>query len=81
MSSKTISQPAKRTRTSGSTAGSVKGPQDVAEEWAQVNNLVERRRLQNRLSQKNYRAQSFPKLVLWWNNTKLTPKATKSELA
>lgn len=74
MSSKTISQPAKRARTSGSNAGSsIKGPQDVAEEWAQVNNLVERRRLQNRLSQKNYSAQSFPKVIIWWN-TKLTQR-------
>ena len=80
MSSKSTSQPAKRARTSGSTAGSVKGPQDVAEEWAQVNSLVERRRLQNRLSQKNYRAQLFPRFIIWWN-TKLTPKAIKSALA
>lgn len=77
MSSKSTSQPAKRARTS---ASSVKGPQDVAEEWAQVNSLVERRRLQNRLSQKNYRAQLFPRFIIWWN-TKLTPKATKSALA
>lgn len=55
MSSKPTSQPPKRARTS------VKGPQDVAEEWAQVNSLIERRRLQNRLSQKNYRLKSFPR--------------------
>lgn len=64
MSSKISSQPPKRARTSGSAASSIKGPQDVAEEWAQVNSLVERRRLQNRLSQKNYRTQSFPRALL-----------------
>lgn len=64
MSSKISSQPAKRARISGTAASSVKGPQDVAEEWAQVNNLVERRRLQNRLSQKNYRTQSFSRTIM-----------------
>lgn len=49
--------PTKRARTSSNTTSSAKGVQDEGEDPAQVANLVERRRLQNRISQQNYRKQ------------------------
>ncbi|MCJ1468987.1 hypothetical protein MMC07_007618 [Pseudocyphellaria aurata] len=53
MTSKTA-LPAKRARTTP-TANSPKSPRDASEELTQVTNLIEKRRLQNRISQQNYR--------------------------
>lgn len=53
MTSKTALPP-KRARTSA-TANSPKSPRDASEELTQVTNLIEKRRLQNRISQQNYR--------------------------
>lgn len=47
--------PAKRARTSTGTVNSPKSPRDASEELTQVTNLIEKRRLQNRISQQNYR--------------------------
>ncbi|MCJ1467852.1 hypothetical protein MMC07_006477 [Pseudocyphellaria aurata] len=49
--------PAKRARTLGNATNGAKGAQDAGEESPQTANLVERRRLQNRISQQNYRKQ------------------------
>lgn len=46
---------AKRARASAGTANSPKSPRDASEELTQVTNLIEKRRLQNRISQQNYR--------------------------
>lgn len=50
--------PAKRARASAGTANSPKSPRDASEELTQVTNLIEKRRLQNRISQQNYRKQT-----------------------
>lgn len=42
-------------------ASDPKGQQDTNEELSQVANLVEKRRLQNRISQRNYREQGCSK--------------------
>ncbi|MCJ1260753.1 hypothetical protein MMC22_000615 [Lobaria immixta] len=54
MSSKSA-LPTKRARTSAGSANSPKSPRDASEELTQVTNLIEKRRLQNRISQQNYR--------------------------
>ena len=50
----------KRARTAAATSSSPKSPRDASEELTQVTNLIEKRRLQNRISQQNYREHTNP---------------------
>lgn len=68
--------PVKRARTSAATANSPKSPRDASEELTQVTNLIEKRRLQNRISQQNYRKHT--KSTVFGSRNELNPgQATK----